>query len=99
MNLLSEILKNEIKAIIEESLLDHKQDMKKELESLLNPPKVNYTVKEVAETLNVTELTVRNYIIKGFIKADKIGRRVLISREELDKALNEVKSLKYRRNG
>lgn len=65
--------------------------------SKIDPPKLKVTVKETAEILNVTELTVRNYIAKGFIKAEKIGRRVLINRHSLDNALSEVKSLKYRR--
>ncbi|WP_370424862.1 helix-turn-helix domain-containing protein [Tenacibaculum dicentrarchi] len=63
----------------------------------LNPQKENVTVKEAAKRLNVTELTIRNYIKKGFIDASKIGRRVVINLESLENNLNEVKSLKYRR--
>ncbi|MCD8406404.1 helix-turn-helix domain-containing protein [Tenacibaculum dicentrarchi] len=63
----------------------------------LNPQKENVTVKEAAKRLNVTELTIRNYIKKGFIDASKIGRRIVINLESLENNLNEVKSLKYRR--
>ncbi|WP_233899773.1 helix-turn-helix domain-containing protein [Tenacibaculum piscium] len=63
----------------------------------LNPQKENVTVKEAAKRLNVTELTIRNYIKKGFIDASKIGRRIVINLESLESNLNEVKSLKYRR--
>lgn len=63
----------------------------------MNPPKKNYTVKEASKRLNVVELTIRNYISKGYIKADKIGRRIVISKDSLDAALTEIKSLKYRR--
>lgn len=88
---------DELMAIFKESLIHHREELKKEFLEVLNPPKQNYTVKEVSKKLNVTELTIRNYIAKGFIKADKIGRRVLISKSALEEALKEVKSLKYRR--
>ena len=47
--------------------------------------------------LNVTELTVRNYVKQGKIQAKKIGRRIVINLESLENSLNEVKSLKYKR--
>ncbi|WP_282123601.1 helix-turn-helix domain-containing protein [Algibacter mikhailovii] len=89
--------KDELMSIVNESFRSQREEIKKELKIILNPPKSNNTVKEVAQKLNVTELTVRNYISKGFIKADKIGRRIVISSDELAKSLKEVKSLKYRR--
>lgn len=55
------------------------------------------TVKEVANLLRVSELTVRTYITKGNIKAERIGRRIMIRRISIDNALQEIKSLKYRR--
>jgi excisionase family DNA binding protein len=58
----------------------------------------NLTVKQTATLLGVTELTVYNYIKKGFIPASKIGRRVLIKKTDVDQALSQVKSLKYRRD-
>ena len=57
----------------------------------------NLTVKETAEVLKVSEQSVHNYIKRGFISAQKVGRILLIKREDLDKALTEVKSLKYKR--
>lgn len=36
------------------------------------------TVQQTAKLLNVTELTVHNYISKGVIPASKIGRRIVI---------------------
>ncbi|MFV8323908.1 helix-turn-helix domain-containing protein [Flavobacterium sp. LS2R12] len=59
--------------------------------------KKHYTIKETSIELKVSTLTVRNYIEKGYLKAFKIGNRVLITNESLEKALNEVKSLQYRR--
>ncbi|WP_299160896.1 helix-turn-helix domain-containing protein [uncultured Tenacibaculum sp.] len=67
------------------------------INSKLNPQKENVTVKEAAKRLNVTELTIRNYIKKGLIDASKIGRRIVINLEGLENTLKEVKSLKYRR--
>jgi excisionase family DNA binding protein len=55
------------------------------------------TIKETASKLNVTILTVKNYIKKGNIDAQKIGNRVLIDSEKLEKRLQQVKSLKYKR--
>jgi excisionase family DNA binding protein len=55
------------------------------------------SVKDVAEELGVAELTVHNYIKKGSLPALKIGRRVFIKRTDLNEALKEVKSLKYKR--
>ncbi len=55
------------------------------------------SIQEVADECDVTDLTVHNWIKKGNIKAFKIGRRVFIKRVDLDEALKEVKSLKYRR--
>jgi excisionase family DNA binding protein len=63
----------------------------------LNPQKKNVTVKEAAKMLNVTELTIRNYVKNGKIQASKIGRRIVINLESLENSLKEVKSLKYRR--
>ncbi|WP_299135202.1 helix-turn-helix domain-containing protein [uncultured Tenacibaculum sp.] len=67
------------------------------IQKKLNPKKENVTVKEAAKRLNVSELTVRNYIKKGIIEASKIGRRIVINLESLENTLQEVKSLKYRR--
>ncbi len=57
----------------------------------------NLTVKETAEFLKVSEQSVHNYIKKGFLPAQKVGRILLIKRQDLENALAEVKSLKYKR--
>lgn len=56
-----------------------------------------FSVKDTAHFLNVSELTVRNYIKKGFIEAEQIGHKIFINREKLMKSLKEVKSFKYKR--
>ena len=57
----------------------------------------NLTVKETAEVLKVSEQSVHNYIKRGTLSAQKVGRILLIKRVDLEKALTEVKSLKYKR--
>ncbi|GAA3639034.1 helix-turn-helix domain-containing protein [Flavivirga jejuensis] len=66
-------------------------------EGFSNSQNLKLSIKEVAEELDVSELSVHNYIKKGYIKAFKIGRRVFIKRTDLDNSLKEVKSLKYKR--
>lgn len=56
-----------------------------------------YSVKELSKHCGVAELTVRNWITEGKVKAKTIGRRIFIEEEEFQKALSEVRSLKYQR--
>ena len=75
------------------------KDLKIELKSTLS--KVNepefYTVKEASNLLNVSKLTIYNYIKKGTLKAFKIGRKYQIKKSDLNETLKEVKSLRYKR--
>lgn len=56
-----------------------------------------HSVKELADHCGVAELTVRNWITDGKIKAQRLGRRIFIEEVEFQRALSEVKSLKYQR--
>ena len=85
---LEEIIKSSIDTAIEQFYL--KKEAAKERRK-------HYTIKETSVELKVSTLTVRNYIEKGYLKAFKIGNRILITNESLERALNEVKSLQYRR--
>lgn len=87
----------ELKEIIETTVSKRISSLENLINKKLNPEKENVTVKEAAERLNVSELTIRNYIKRGTIEASKIGRRIVINLESLDNTLKEVKSLKYRR--
>tara|TARA_B100000809_G_scaffold141714_1_gene139252 strand:- start:77 stop:367 length:291 start_codon:yes stop_codon:yes gene_type:complete len=58
----------------------------------------NLTVKEAAQLLKVSEQSIHNYIKKGFISAQKVGRILLIKRTDIEQSLNEVKSLRYKRS-
>lgn len=47
-----------------------------------------YTVQEIAQALQVTPQTVRAYIKQGKIKAQRIGRPLLITESSLKDFLN-----------
>jgi len=50
-----------------------------------------YTTQETAEALNITPQTVRAYIKRGKIKAQRIGRPMLITESSLMEFLQESK--------
>lgn len=47
-----------------------------------------YTVLEVAKTLNINPITVRNYIKQGKLKGQRVGRPYLVSEHSLQEFLN-----------
>lgn len=50
-----------------------------------------YTVKEVAELLQVTDRTVNSYCKEGIIKAHKLRRSYRIEEQDLNEYLNQTK--------
>ena len=56
----------------------------KKAEGVLLMDKEYYTVKEAAAYSTLAEVTVRLYIRQGKLKAVNVGRRVIISRKELE---------------
>ena len=87
----------ELSEMIDASIARRMNPMRELINRKLNPQKKNVTVKEAAIMLNVSNLTIRNYVKQGKIQASKIGRRIVINLESLENSLKEVKSLKYRR--
>jgi excisionase family DNA binding protein len=85
---LEELVKTSVKNGIKEYFLEQELNDSKYLK---------ISVQETAKQLKVSELTVRNYIKRGLIKARKVGNRVLIDTKSIEIALAEVKSLKYKR--
>ena len=79
---------SEVKGLLLELIQKPKEESKPE----------NLTVKESADFLKVSEQSIHNYIKKGFLKAHKMGRIYLIKRIDIEEALKEVKSLKYKRS-
>lgn len=76
-------------------------NIEKMLFNIQNPPQKTefklFSVKELAKFAGVSELSIRNYIKEGKIKAKQIGRRILIDEKQFEAGLSEVKSLKYKR--
>lgn len=50
---------------------------------------VLYTTDKVAEILDVNPVTVRRWIRKGKLKANKIGKSYRIKKEDLEKFLDD----------
>ncbi len=84
-----EILENRL-SNIEALLLDLKHPPQTKEDKL-------FSVKDLAVYAGVSELTVRNWIIEGKLKAKKIGMRLFIEQNQFAAGLSEVKSLKYKR--
>lgn len=83
-------------------ILDKLGSIEEKLQQIKNEPeerlkKKLYSMKEAADILKVDYQTVRSHILKGNLKAEKIGRFYRIKHLDLMEALNDVKSLKYRR--
>jgi excisionase family DNA binding protein len=97
MNKIIVTTQEELFEMIDSSIERRMNPLKELINKKLNPQKKNVTVKEAAKMLNVSELTIRNYVKNGKIQASKIGRRIVINLESLENSLKEVKSLKYRR--
>lgn len=85
---LEELVKTSVKFALEEYFIEQKNNQ---------PVEQFITVKDAAVKLKVSQLTVRNYIKRGLIKANKVGNRVLIEVASIEEALREVKSLKYKK--
>jgi hypothetical protein len=68
---------------------------------IINKPKdaeiKRYSVKSLALSIEVSELSIRNWIKAGKIQATRIGGRIFIDEAQFVKGLVEVKSLKYKR--
>lgn len=77
-------------------------ELKKEINTILINPNANkpdyYSCQQVAKMLGITTQTVYGYIKKGILPATRIQRKIQIKRIDLENVLEEVKSLKYRRD-
>lgn len=76
-------------------LKDLVYSIKKEPE--LELKKKFYSIKEASKILKLDYQTVRSHILKGNLKAEKLGRIYRINHFDLMESLNDVKSLKYKR--
>ena len=85
---LEDLIKASVRKGLEEYFLEEELNKSKE---------PNMTIKEASKLLKVSTQTIRSYVKRGIIKAHKVGNRILIETSSIDKALTEVKSLKYKR--
>jgi excisionase family DNA binding protein len=85
---LEELISSSVRKGIEEYFLEQESKKSKQPHT---------TIQEASKQLKVSEQTIRNYVKRGVIKANKVGRRLLIETASIEKALTEVKSLKYKR--
>ena len=78
------------------------EELKELIYSIKKEPEIElkkkfYSFKEASEILKLDYQTVRSHVLKVNIKAEKIGRFYRNNHMDLMNALNEVKSLKYKR--
>ena len=83
-------------------IMDGLEELKELIYSIKKEPEIElkkkfYSFKEASEILKLDYQTVRSHVLKENIKAEKIGRFYRINHLDLMNALNEVKSLKYKR--
>lgn len=83
-------------------IMDGLEELKELIYSIKKEPEIElkkkfYSFKEASEILKLDYQTVRSHVLKGNIKSEKIGRFYRINHLDLMNALNEVKSLKYKR--
>jgi excisionase family DNA binding protein len=67
------------------------------LEVVVPKEKKYYTRQEVAEKIRVSLPTIHSMVNSGKLICHKIGGRTLFDAEEIDKAIEEKRILKYRR--
>lgn len=69
-----------------------------DLEKIINDrPLKKYSPQEIAENTPLGIQTVWSAIKDGRIKAERFGRKYLISKDEFERVCEEAKSLKYKR--
>ena len=91
------LTEEKIKSIFNDVLTNRDDQLIKRFKKeLFNDKKLS--VEDAANQCGVIPLTIRNWLKKGIIKGGKIGHRVYILQSDLDNALSEVKSLKYKRS-
>jgi len=84
-----EIIAERLKAI-EELLLKIKAPKVEE-------PKKMISVRQLAKQIGTSELTIRNWIKEGKLKAVRMGGLIFIPANQFEESMEEVKSLKYKR--
>jgi len=89
------ISREELEALIKECI-------KSEIQKAVSPPKEEedtlITRKEAAKLLNVSTTTLSGYCKSGVLVSYRIGSLIRFKKSQVISSLQEVRSLKYRRN-
>lgn len=93
---MSDIVTNPFDAIMDK-LLSIEKEVNEIKKSIDKQPLKKYSPQEIAENTPLGIQTVRASIKDGRIKAEKFGRKYLISKDEFERVCKEAKSLKYQR--
>lgn len=86
--------KSELKELIADAV---KEQFPQFLDQNKKPDTRLRTRKEVAELLSISLPTLHTWTKEGLIKAVRIGQSVRYRPEDVEKALEEIKSIKYNR--
>lgn len=86
--------KSELKELIADAIKEHFPQFLKQNEK---PDTRLYTRKEVAELLSITLPTLHAWTKDGLIKSVRIGQSVRYRPIDVEKALEDVRSIKYSR--
>lgn len=82
---LRKLLRDEIKAVLSEQKSQPQRPRSLDGNDSITIPYL--TINEASEFARIAVSTVRSYIRKGKLKTQKVGRRIIISRAELEKFL------------
>lgn len=87
-----EEFKTMLSDLIDQKLIEHSSKTKG------NGFKSDYLTRvEVCKLLRITLPTLTDYVKKGYIKSGKIGNSVRFSPEDVEDALKNIHSIKYRK--
>ena len=83
---LRKLLREEIKAVLAER--EHQPSLARSGDSKVTAAMPYLTVQEAAKLSRIAVSTIRLYIRKGKLRPQKVGRRIVISRAELDRFMS-----------
>src|SRR5215813_1785689 len=97
-NSLAEALAAILKPIVKEAIREAMGVSEREMRQGMSTDKSFLTVKQAAETSGLGSSTIRLLIRKRQLRAQKVGRRVLVKRSDLERFL-EANPIEARNNG
>ena len=80
-----------LRPVIQEEVSSALQSFTNKLHSPQKEPRF-YTRKETSKMLNVSLVTLTQYVKSGKVKANRIGHRVLFRAEDIEACLNQIQT-------